>query len=87
MLEGNSFAIFTERKPPNKSLIHNYDKYNPREIRQLRFISQFAADIRHIKGKENDAADTLSRVNINIFSIPDISHQDMAKHQKLDMEL
>ncbi|CAH8500953.1 unnamed protein product [Schistosoma haematobium] len=87
MLEGNSFTIYTDHKPLTKSLMHNHDKYSPREIRQLEFISQFAADIRYIKGNANEAADALSRLNINTFSIPDIDHQEMAKHQKLDTEL
>ncbi|CAH8536673.1 unnamed protein product [Schistosoma guineensis] len=87
MLEGNSFTIYTDHKPLTKSLMHNHDKYSPREIRQLEFISQFAADIRYIKGNANEAADALSRLNINTFSIPDIDYQEMAKHQKLDTEL
>ncbi|CAI2730592.1 unnamed protein product [Schistosoma spindalis] len=83
MLEGNSFTIYTDHKPLTKSLMHNHDKYSPREIRQLEFISQFAADIRYIKGNANEAADALSRLSINTFSIPDINYQDIANIQKL----
>lgn len=44
---------------------------------------QFAFDI---KGMENGVADALSRLYIIIFSIPDISSQDMEKHEEVDME-
>ena len=36
---------------------------------------------------KKDAGDTLLRLNINIFSTSDISHQFIAKSQKLTTEL
>ncbi|KAG6453520.1 hypothetical protein O3G_MSEX008200 [Manduca sexta] len=64
LFEGRPLIVFTDHKP----LCHAFskcgkdDKETPRRTRQLLFISEFTVDIRHINGKDNVVADTLSRV-------------------------
>jgi hypothetical protein len=62
------------------------DKYSPREIRHLDFISQFSTDIRHISGMDNVVADALSRLN-NITDLPEINLRLMAEQQQNDQEV
>jgi cleavage and polyadenylation specificity factor subunit 1 len=68
VLEGRQFTILTDHKPLTFALKNGTDRYSPREIRQLDFISQFSTDIRHVHGKENVVADALSRLNVDAIS-------------------
>ena len=61
-LEGRQFVIFTDHKPLIYALQNSSDRYSPREIRHLDYISQFSTDIRHISGVDNVVADSLSRI-------------------------
>ena len=65
LLEGRSFCVYTDHKPLTHALNAQPDKYSPREVRHLDLISQFTSDLRHISGKDNLAADALSRAHIN----------------------
>lgn len=62
MLEGRIFTCYTDHKPLINALISKSDK-SPRQIRHLEYISQFTSDLRHITGKSNVVADTLSRIH------------------------
>ena len=88
MLEGRQFCVFTDHKP----LIHAFhakpDRHNPREIRQLDLISQYTTDLRHIKGKDNVVADTLSRPEIHaMYNNATIDFERLAAAQVDDPEL
>ncbi|CAH8634796.1 unnamed protein product [Heterobilharzia americana] len=61
-VEGRDFIIFTDHKPLTYALHTTTDRYSPRELRHLDYISQFTSDIRHISGVNNPVADALSRV-------------------------
>ena len=63
-VEGRIFYVATDHKPLTFSLQVNSNKYSPRQIRQLDFISQFTSDIRHVSGSNNPVADALSRLEI-----------------------
>nr|VZI01907.1 unnamed protein product [Spirometra erinaceieuropaei] len=63
-LEGRDFTIFTDHKPLTFAIRSHSDKYNPREISHLDYISQFTTDIRHIDGPKNEVADMLSRPSL-----------------------
>nr|VZH98603.1 unnamed protein product [Spirometra erinaceieuropaei] len=68
-LEGRDFTIFTDHKPLTFAIRSHSDKYNPREISHLDYISQFTTDIRHIDGPKNAVADMLSRPSLSAFHL------------------
>ncbi|BHF76758.1 hypothetical protein SprV_0501985700 [Sparganum proliferum] len=68
-LEGRDFTIFTDHKPLTFSIRSHSDKYNPREISYLDYISQFTTDIRHIDGPKNAVANMLSRPSLSTFHL------------------
>nr|VZI46491.1 unnamed protein product [Spirometra erinaceieuropaei] len=82
-LEGRDFTVFTDHKPLTFALRSHTDKLNPREIRQLDYISQFTSDIRHIDGSRNEVADALSRPSIAHLQLsPGIDLAEMAAEQR-----
>nr|VZI26166.1 unnamed protein product [Spirometra erinaceieuropaei] len=68
-LEGRDFTIFTDHKPLTFAIRSHSDKYNPREISHLDYISQFTTDIRHIDDPKNAVADMLSRPSLSAFHL------------------
>ena len=86
LLEGRHFTVFTDHKPLEKALTQKYEKLSPRQINQLTFIAQFTDDIRHISGKDNIVADTLSRL-CNIQYPEAINFEAIAAAQSDDPEL
>jgi len=87
MLEGRDFSIFTDQKPLIYAFKQKPDKCSPRQLRHLDFISQFSTDIRHIEGKNNVIADTLSRIEIDAISIDSLDFKELAIAQLADPEL
>ncbi|KFD60497.1 hypothetical protein M514_27333 [Trichuris suis] len=67
-LEGRHFTVFTDHKPLAQALQRGSGSHNPREVRQMDYITSFTNDIRHIKGKTNTVADALSRISVNATS-------------------
>lgn len=86
MLEGTQFVIFTDHRPLTFAFSQNMEKASPRQTRQLDFIGQFSTDLRHISGKNNVVADTLSRVE-DIFSPSPIDYDRLADEQSRDPSL
>ncbi|BHF74080.1 hypothetical protein SprV_0401716400 [Sparganum proliferum] len=74
-LEGRDFSVHTDHEPLTYALRAKPDRYSPREVRHLDYISQFTADIRYVRGSHNVVADALSRPDINAL----ISDFDLAK--------
>lgn len=62
MLEARHFTIYTDHKPISYAFNERKHNCSPRQYRHLDYIAQFTTDIRHISGKDNVVADTLSRV-------------------------
>ncbi|BHF62307.1 hypothetical protein SprV_0200528900 [Sparganum proliferum] len=75
LLEGRDFSVHTDHKPLTYALKAKPDRYSPREVRHLDYISQFTADIRYVRGSDNVVADALSRPDINTLT----SDFDLAK--------
>ncbi|BHF77875.1 hypothetical protein SprV_0602098500 [Sparganum proliferum] len=86
-LEGREFLVLTDHKPLDFALRASPDRYSPREIRHLYFISQFSCDIQHVHGKENMVADTLSRIEMASVTTDAIDFTLMAEAQRSDDEL
>ena len=87
LLEGRDFEILTDHKPITYALMASHDRYNPREIRQLDYISQFTSRINYLPGAQNDVADTLSRSSIDSLSLCTIvDFEELAKAQQADKD-
>nr|VZI02460.1 unnamed protein product [Spirometra erinaceieuropaei] len=68
-LDCTDVTVFADHKPLTFALRSHYDKYNPREITHLDYISQFTTDIRHIDGTNNEVADMLSRPSLSSLQL------------------
>lgn len=84
MLEARHFIIYTDHKPISFAFHERKNNCSPRQYRYLDYIAQFTTDIRHISGKNNIVADTLSR--IEELSAP-IRLEKIAQAQASDPEL
>lgn len=84
MLEARDFIIFTDHKPLTFAFSNRKENCSPRQFRHLDLIAQFTTDIRHISGKDNVVADTLSRVED--ITQP-VDFEMLAEAQKTDSEL
>ncbi|XP_064474916.1 uncharacterized protein LOC135388953 [Ornithodoros turicata] len=86
------FTIFTDHKPLTYAFVSSGNNYAPREVRQLSYISEFSTDIRHLSGKDNTAADALSRVD-TLFQVmhpplgTSFTLDALADQQRTDEEL
>ena len=88
-IEGRPFHIITDHKPLIYSLRTNSNRYSPRQVRHLDFISQFTSDLRHVKGSNNPVADALSRIDLNAINHLPFSTdlQTLAQAQQDDQQL
>ena len=86
LLEGREFTVYTDHKPLTFAFKSRPDRYSPREIRHLDFISQYTTDIRHISGRDNVVADALSR-RINALSTSPVDFTSIASAQRHDEKL
>ena len=87
LLEGQKFHILTDHKPLLGALKSSSEKYSPREVRQMDYILQFTSDVRHISGRDNVPADTLSR-GINSYLLePSIDVHIFSAEQQKDEHL
>lgn len=86
MLEGREFCIYTDHKPLQFAFKQKLDKASPRQIRHLDFLGQFTTDIRHIPGKENVVADTLSRIEA-VHVNNTIDFEELSRQQINDEEI
>ena len=68
-VEGRNFFILTDHKPLTFSMHTRSDKYTPRQVRHLDYISQFTTDIRHVQGRYNTVADALSRLEVGALDV------------------
>merc|ERR1712020_624705 len=60
-LEGRTFTVFTDHKPIIAALRKVSEPVSGRQARQLAAIAEATTDVRHVEGKDNVVADTLSR--------------------------
>ncbi|GBP68782.1 hypothetical protein EVAR_83515_1 [Eumeta japonica] len=83
MIEARDFVILRTTNRSHSPFITG-KKTAPRQFRHLDFIAQFTTDIRHISGKDNVVADTLSRVE---EIVQPIDSNQLALAQQSDTEL
>jgi hypothetical protein len=84
MLEGRAFTVYTDHKPLTQALARTSEPWTARQSRQLSYVAEFTADIRHVPGVDNIVADTLSRppaVNAVAASSPPPDWAAIAAHQ------
>ena len=87
-VEGRVFCVLIDHKPLTFTLSSQSDRYTPRLVQHLDYISQFTTDIRHVKGDDNPAADALSRIAaLQQDKTPVVNFQQMAaaQHQHADL--
>ncbi|CAB0007775.1 unnamed protein product [Nesidiocoris tenuis] len=82
-LEGREVALYTDHKPLIYAFRQKNEKASPRQLRHLQFISQYTTDLRHISGKDNTIADTMSRIQ----AISVLDYDIIAQIQEDDDEL
>eukprot|EP00795_Rhopilema_esculentum_P017889 gene17889-biopygen2080 len=86
-LEGRAFHVMTDHKPLLHALSSSSDRYSPREICHLDFISQFTSDIRYVKGHQNVVADALPRIELNsLLNIPSLDFVTLSVAQQQDSD-
>lgn len=85
-LEGRQFVAYTDHKPLTFCMPKASEPWSNRQQRQISYISEYTTDIRHLQGKDNLVADTLSRATINGVQLG-INYADMAAAQQQDSEI
>ncbi|GBO03169.1 Transposon Ty3-I Gag-Pol polyprotein [Araneus ventricosus] len=83
ILEGRQFTIYSGHKTLMFAFQQKNEKASPRQLRHLQYISEFSTDIRHIGGKENIVADSLSRIE----SISEIDYDEIADAESDNKDL
>ena len=85
-LEGRTFTLYTDHKPQTFAISKVSDPWSPRQQRHLAYISEFTTDVRHIEGKFNTVADTLSIDGISAITapLPGVDYDAMAAAQLID---
>lgn len=86
LVEGRAFTIYTDHKPLTFAFASATER-SPRQTRHLSFIAEFSTDVRHITGKENIVADTLSRADLSAVSLPTIDYRRLAADQACSKEI
>ena len=85
ILDGCDLVIETDHKP----LCHIFTMKNPspRQLRQISYISQFAATVNYIAGAENVIADNLSRPAAAVLDTPPPDFTTIVEDQRNDPQL
>ena len=88
-LEGRSFMLFTDHKPLTFAISKISGPWSLRQKRHLTYVAEFTTDVRHIEGKANIVADTLSRGEISAISSPQpgVDYTAMAAAQRADASI
>ena len=85
LIQGQDVELVTDHKPL-LSMFHSKLRIKlERHSRQIEFISQFSAKIRHVSGESNIVADAMSRIEAVELQRP-ISLKDIAEAQEHDSD-
>ena len=80
--EGITFSIQMDHMPLVHAFAKQTDAWSPRH---LSAIAEFNCSLRHLPGKRNPVADTLSRVSINAVQVG-LDYNQLAEAQEEDAE-
>ena len=83
-LEGRYFHVLTDDKPLTFAIKNMSNSKTSCQTRHLSYISEFTSDISHIKGRENEAADALSRIFVVTSTTTPLDFNEIARAQKND---
>ena len=61
-VKGRQFMFLTDHKPLTGALLASSDKHTSRQVWHPNYISEFASDICHVQGIQNQPADALSHI-------------------------
>lgn len=84
LLDCNHVTIITDHKPLTFALNMKHEKASERQLRQLDYISQYATEIKYIKGEDNIVADALSR--IHSINMPTVLNPEQILNEQLNDE-
>ena len=86
-LEGHTFTLYTDHRPLTFATSKVSVPWSQRQQRHLAYISEFTTDVRHIEGKYNTVANTLSREGISVITapLPGVDNDAMAAAQLTDV--
>ena len=78
LIEGRPFTLFTDHLSLVPSVAKKTDPQTTRQAYQLSYVAEFTTDFRHIQGKSNVVADSLSRPTgtDNSATLNAVSYQD-----------
>ena len=80
MIEGRVCSLFTDHKPLAQAWKKTSDPWSARQQRQLSTLAEFFCDVQHWSGKDNAAADALSRAPIDEVSLG-VSFEELSTAQ------
>ena len=83
-LKGREFHVLTDHKPLTFAIKNMSNSKTARQTRHLPYISEFTSDIRHIKGRENEAAGALSMMFVVTNPTTPLDFNEIARAQKND---
>ena len=85
-VEGPAFTIYTDHRPLTFVFASSTER-SQRQTQHLSFIAEFSTDVRHITGKENVVAGTLSRADLCAVSLSTIDYRRLATDQACSKEI
>ena len=86
--EGRPFVVYTDHKPLTFAFAKTSEPWSPRQQHHLVGISEYTTNVRHIAGKNNHVADTLSRASANSLHVEiGGDYAAMATEQRSDPEM
>lgn len=83
-IEGRNIKLYTDHKTLALASKKASIDYLPKEIKHLQWLNNFGCEIIHVKGENNEVADALSRLKVNMIQV--YSYIDYKKLERLQQE-
>ena len=85
MIEGQHLTLITDHKPLTTAFRSQTPSKSDRQQRQISMLTEYVADVLHVRGKDNVVADALSR-GINSVQIDPMDLFSIARQKREDGE-